>query len=208
VNNVLQKTAHELKAHAPFTLLGTLTGVAVMIVILFARVPHGISEHLFHVCHPAHVLLSAAATAGMYRLYGKGSWVATILVGYAGAIGIGTLSDCLMPFVGEYMLDLPHRHVHIGFIEDWFLVNPAAVIGIVVGMYWPKTKFSHAGHVLISTWASLFHITMALGDNFDLITILMIAPFLFLAVWIPCCTSDIIFPLVLSQEPPRCCHSH
>ena len=207
VNEFLENTVHELKAHAPFTVLGTLTGIVFMLIILFIRVPASVSDHLFHVFHPAHVLFSAAATTSMYRLYGKGSLLGTILVGYIGAIGIGTLSDCIIPYMGESMLGLPNAEMHIGFIEDWYVVNPLAAVGIAVGVYWPKTKFSHAGHVLLSTWASLFHMTMALGDDFDLATILLIAPFLFLAVWIPCCTSDIVFPLLFSKEPPRC-HSH
>ena len=38
-----------------------------------------------------------------------------------------------------------------------------------------------------------------------------IAVFLFLAVWIPCCTSDIVFPLLFapqSGQPPKCPHHH
>jgi len=206
VNRILENTAKELKEHVPFTVLGTLTGIAVMLVILYARAPSSVSQSLFRVFHPAHVLLSAAATAGMYRLYGKGSLTATILVGYVGAIGIATLSDCIMPYVGESMLGLTNRHIHIGFIEDWWVVNPLAAIGIAVGLYWPKTKFSHAGHVLLSTWASLFHMTMALGEDFSLAIILLIAPFLFLAVWIPCCTSDIVFPLLFAKQQPHHCH--
>lgn len=206
MNKILENTAKELKAHAPFTVLGTLTGIVILLLMLYASVPTSISEPLFHVFHPAHVLLSAAATTGMYRLYGKRSLLGTILVGYIGAIGVATLSDCIIPFVGEAMLDLPNPHMHIGFIEDWWVVNPLAAIGIAVGLFWPKTKFSHAGHVLLSTWASLFHITMALGEDFGLATILLIAPFLFLAVWIPCCTSDIVFPLLLAKEPPHHCH--
>jgi hypothetical protein len=37
---------------------------------------------------------------------------------------------------------------------------------------------------------------MALGSTIDVVTTILIAVFLFLAVWVPCCTSDIIFPLL------------
>jgi hypothetical protein len=153
----------------------------------------------FDVMHPAHVLLSAAVTAGLYRLYSKGSLWATLVVGYAGAIGVSTLSDCVIPYVGELLLELPHSHPHIGFIELWWLVNPLAVLGILVGWAWPKTKYPHAGHVLLSTAASLFHVTMALGDELGLVTMALIGAFLFVAVWVPCCTSDIIFPLLFAK---------
>jgi len=78
-----------------------------------------------------------------------------------------------------------------------------AAIGIAVAYLWPKTAFPHAGHVLFSTWASLFHMTMALGENVTLLALAVIPAFLFLAVWIPCCTSDIVFPLLFSHEAFR-----
>ena len=98
------------------------------------------------------------------------------------------------------MLDLPHKGVHIGFIEQPWLTNPAAFLGIVIALLRPVTKFPHSGHVLISTWASLFHITMAIGQTINLMTIVIIFMFLFLAVWLPCCLSDIIFPLLFVSE--------
>ncbi len=183
----------------PFTALGTLTGVVVMVVILKTNVPRSISEGLFWTFHPVHVFLSALVTAGMYRLYGKGGVWRTLLVGYVGAIGIATLSDSIIPYLGEWLLNMPHKDVHLGFIEKWWLVNPLAVAGIALAYVRPTTKLPHAGHVLLSTWASLFHITMAAGETPSASMGLVIGAFLFLAVWVPCCTSDIIFPLLFSR---------
>jgi hypothetical protein len=64
-----------------------------------------------------------------------------------------------------------------------------------------ETKFPHAGHVLLSTWASLFHIIMAKGQVVSLLSYAVIFLFLFLAVWLPCCLSDIVFPLGFVKEP-------
>ena len=80
-------------------------------------------------------------------------------------------------------------------------MNPLALGGIAIGYAWPHTKFPHAGHVLLSTWASLFHVTMALGTELRLIEGVLIALFLFLSVWLPCCTSDIVFPLIFAPKP-------
>ena len=146
--------------------------------------------------HPLHVLLSALVTTAMYRLHSKGGLLRIIIIGYVGSIGIATLSDSLLPFAGEWLLDLPHRGLHLGFIEKWWLVNPLAAAGIALGFVLSHTKIPHAGHVLLSTWASLFHVLMALGASIDVVSAILIAVFLFLAVWIPCCTSDIIFPLL------------
>ena len=78
-------------------------------------------------------------------------------------------------------------------------MNPIAMAGIAIAWFYPKTKFPHAGHVLLSTWASLFHMTMAMGEQVDVLTMMLITVFLFLAVWVPCCTSDIVFPLFFSK---------
>ena len=196
----LKSIAKELHSHAPFTAFGALTGIVIMAAIVVAKAPRTLSVTLFWGFHPLHVLLSALVTAAMYRRHSKGNLLATLAIGYFGSVGIATLSDCLIPYVGEWLLNLPHRGIHWGFIEKWWLVNPLAIAGIAIACYWPKTGFPHAGHVLLSTWASLFHMTMALGEAVDVFTLVLITVFLFLAVWIPCCTSDIVFPLLFSKE--------
>ncbi|MEJ2306329.1 MAG: hypothetical protein P8Y30_02080, partial [candidate division WOR-3 bacterium] len=86
------------------------------------------------------------------------------------------------------------------FIEKWWLINPLAIIGVIFAYFKPKTKFPHMGHVLLSTWASLFHIIMSLGAIVLWFQYLYIFIFLFLAVWLPCCVSDIVFPLLFAQK--------
>jgi hypothetical protein len=118
-----------------------------------------------------------------------------------GSIGIATLSDSVIPYLGEILLNMPHREIHLGFIEKWWLVNPLALFGIGIAYLRPSTKFPHFGHVLLSTWASLFHIIMALGQTLNWFTYFGIFIFLFLSVWIPCCLSDIVFPLLFVKTP-------
>jgi hypothetical protein len=193
--------ATELKAHAPFTAFGTITGVMIMAVMIQTRVPRDISVSLFWICHPIHVLLSALVTVAMYRLHSRAGALSTLVVGYLGSVGIATFSDSLIPYAGELLLNLPHSEIHLGFTEKWWLVNPLAVLGIALGSVRPVTKFPHAGHVFLSTWASLFHMTMAMdtGMGVDAVTLVLIVGFLFLAVWAPCCTSDIVFPLLFAK---------
>jgi len=197
----LKVILRELKAHAPFTALGTLTGVIVLVCIVWCQVPRSVSETLFWTLHPLHVLLSALVTTAMFRRHGGLGFWETLAIGYFGSVGIATLSDCLLPYAGEWLLALPHRGLHLGFIEKWWLVNPLAIGGVAVAaVAWPHTKLPHAGHVLLSTWASLFHITMALGTEVSLASGTLIALFLFLSVWLPCCTSDIVFPLLFAPR--------
>jgi len=192
----------ELRRHAPYTAMGTLTGIAIMLLVIELDIPKSISSTLFWTFHPLHVVLSALVTMGVYRLHAEGKPLySAVLVGYLGSVGIATLSDSIIPYAGEWLLDLPNRGIHIGFIEKWWLVNPLALLGVVAGYFYPKTTFPHFGHVLLSVWASLFHIIMALGYAITPGMLLYIALFLFLAVWIPCCTSDIVFPLLWVRKP-------
>jgi len=129
-------------------------------------------------------------------LRGKCNFWSLVIIGYVGSVGIATISDSIIPYFGETLLNMPNRGVHIGFIEKWWLVNPLALLGVAIAYFRPRTKFPHAGHVLLSTWASLFHIIMAIGGRLGWFSYIAIFFFLFLAVWIPCCVSDIVFPLL------------
>jgi hypothetical protein len=167
--------AREMKIHAPFTAFGAVTGVMILVLTIAARVPREVSAGLFWTLHPLHVLLSALVTAGMYRLHRGGLFGSTLLIGYAGSVGIATLSHSIIPYVGEILLDLPYRGVHLGLVEKWWLVNPLALLGSVLAYIRPTTKFPHAGHVLLSTWASLFHITMAMGTDWNPLLLILVS---------------------------------
>ena len=167
------------------------------------------SYKIFYTLHPIHVTLSALVTASIYELYKCGRFKikcsiwAILAVGYVGSIGIATLSDSLIPYLGERLLGLPHSRMHLGFIEEWYIVNPMALLGVAIAYFRPSTRIPHSGHVLLSTWASLFHMMMAMGGNISWPFYAIIFVFLFLAVWIPCCISDIIFPLLFVKERHR-----
>jgi len=192
----------ELKDHSPYTFFGALTGI--LVALLCHKLPARTSYTVFYVLHPIHVFLSALVTSSMYELHRNRSkksnlWI-LLLIGYVGSIGIATLSDSVIPFIAEWLLKMPKTDIHLGFIEKWWLVNPLAIAGVALAYYLPKTKFPHAGHVLLSIWASVFHILMATPGNMNFLTFLLIFIFLFLAVWLPCCLSDIVFPLLFSNE--------
>lgn len=201
------RISQELRHHIPFTIFGAVTGI--VIIIFFYKLQANIAYKVFYILHPLHVILSALVTTSIFKLHRCGrmkvkcNLLVLLAVGYVGSIGIATLSDSIIPYLGESLLNMPHRDLHIGFIEEWWLVNPAALIGIAIAYLRPATKFPHAGHVLLSTWASLFHIIMALGEgvlSWSFYT--GIFSFLFLAVWLPCCFGDIVFPLLFVKDSP------
>lgn len=201
----------ELIHHAPFTALGAAGGIIIAMVIVFSRTPREFSNTLFYTLHPLHVVMSALATTAMYRLHGKGKLWMAILIGYSGSIGIATLSDAIIPYLGGSLLGIS-MEFHVPFLETtkmpvigiatWQIVNGAAAIGIILGYLRPTTKFPHSSHVFLSTWASLFNfIAFGTTDWLGLV-LLPLFLFLFLAVWLPCCISDIVYPLIWADRKP------
>ena len=208
---MLKRIAQELRRHAPFTALGALTGIIIMVIIVFGNIPTQISQTAFYTLHPIHVVLSALVTTAMYTKYRKAKIWAVILIGWTGSIGIATMSDALIPYLGGTLLHI-EMDFHVPFIETskipvigiekWIVVNGAALLGIAIG-YWKQiTKIPHFGHVLLSTWASLFYFT-SFGTANWLPLLPFVFLFLFLAVWIPCCLSDIVYPLLFIKEQPQ-----
>lgn len=207
---MLKRIAQELRRHALFTALGALTGIIIMVIIVFGNIPTQISQTAFYTLHPIHVVLSALVTTAMYTKYRKAKIWAVVLIGWTGSIGIATMSDALIPYLGGTLL-----HIEMGFhvpfietskipvigIEKWIVVNGAALLGIAIGYWKQTTKIPHFGHVLLSTWASLFYFT-SFGTANWLPLLPFVFLFLFLAVWIPCCLSDIVYPLLFIKEQP------
>jgi hypothetical protein len=218
----LKQVLAELKAHSPFTLFGALTGIAMMLI--FKGISHEASYRLFYIFHPMHVVLSAMVTTSLFRLHEKTKgFIIVLIVGYVGAIGTATLSDSILPFFGEEIMGVAipteatvHSHgdhadehsekgLHLGFIEEWKIVNPSALLGILIGYFLPRTKLPHASHILISTWASSAHIMMNTDQPLTAIVIVVIIFILFIAVWLPCCFSDIVFPMLLVKSEGEEC---
>jgi hypothetical protein len=222
----------ELKAHAPFTIAGALVGVAFMIIFRNIDTEH--AEVMFGIFHPGHIFLSAMVTASVFTIHlKKKKFLLVLVVAYVGSIGVATLSDSIVPYIGSkiFTLSIPtHDHgqdeehteqcqgehddeLHLGFLEHWYVVHPAALIGILIGWFIPRSKCPHAAHVLLSTWASSAHILMNSNPAMTLPIIVEIFGILFIAVWLPCCISDIIFPLLFVDSDMAAnglcaCHSH
>lgn len=207
---MLKRIAQELRRHAPFTALGALTGIIIMVIIVFGNIPTQISQTAFYTLHPIHVVLSALVTTAMYTKYKKAKIWAAVLIGWTGSIGIATMSDVLVPYMGGTLLHID-MDFHVPFvetsripvigIEKWIVVNGAALLGSAIGYWKQTTKIPHFGHVLLSTWASLFYFT-SFGTANWLPLLPFVFLFLFLAVWIPCCLSDIVYPLLFIKKQP------
>lgn len=160
------------------------------------------ATHLFHLFHPAHMLFSAAATTAMFRRYDRKKGKA-VLVGIIGAVGICGVSDILIPHASLILLGRQTAW-HICILEHPDLVLPFAAIGVLMGLWAASdvlrsTLISHSLHVFTSTMASIFYLVGSLGAVAWINDIGQVFVFVVIAVMVPCCVSDIIFPLLMTK---------
>lgn len=196
--SLLKQIAYELKRHAPFTAFGALSGVILMGIMILVGLSYETPHIIFHVLHPLHIVLSALVTTAMYRRY-RGGVAMAVGIGFVGSIAICSTSDIVFPYIGGVLLGFPIT-LHVCLIEHTWLITLSALAGIAIGLLWSRTRFPHAGHVLLSTYSSLFYFT-TFGTPADWIPLLpLIFPILFIAVWVPCCVSDIVFPLLFVRK--------
>lgn len=196
----LRHIAIELRDHAPFTAFGASSGVAIAVAmdLLCAEVMVDLSWKAFHIFLSLHLLLSAIVTSAMFRRHGGGI-LSAVGVGAVGSIGICMMSDVVIPYLGGSLLGV-EMTLHIDLLEHpQFVIVPTlsgAAIGAATRLW---TKCPHAAHVMISTLASLFYLT-AFGVADWIPKLPFVFVLLFVAVWLPCCTSDIVFPLLFAKR--------
>lgn len=160
----------------------------------------------FHLFHPAHMLFSGAATAAMFMRYERRVGKA-IVIGLAGAVVVCGISDIAMPQLSLLILGTPAPW-HLCIVEHPGLVLPFAVIGVGIGIATASgtqrtTILSHSLHVLASTMASIFYMVGPLGVVAWIGRIGAVFVFIVIAVVVPCCLSDIVFPMLMSRSGRR-----
>jgi hypothetical protein len=222
-----KRLSEELKAHFPFTAFSAAAGIIIVaiITILLTSIQtlnegglnatdddqdyvegdiSAESESLFHVFHPIHVLFSASATTAMFLRYEKKPLKAA-LVGFVSAIIFCTLSDIVMPYIGGVMFGM-EMELHIDIIIHPQLIIPFVFFGIFLGLASANvftdrvsTLTSHSSHVFISTMASILFLT-SFGFTDWMDSVFIVFMIVVIAVLIPCCTSDIIFPLLFAKD--------
>lgn len=198
----------ELREHLPYSIFSVAFGMIILGLLTFGSAilgTHNISEPskgLFHIFHPIHLLFSATATTAMFWRHEK-RILKAIIIGFIGAVGICGISDIFIPYIAGFLLGVKMQ-LHVCIIEHPGLILPFVVAGVFTGLIVPNTTqkstiFSHTAHVLISSMASIFYlISFGLVDWIHVAG--MVFVFMVLAVIIPCCASDIVFPLLLTKR--------
>lgn len=196
--------------HLPYSAVGVAACVG---ILLWLDRIHWNSHPLllFHVMHPLHILLSAAVTTAIFWKYEQ-RWLKATAIGFIGSVGICLLSDIVVPYLGASLF---HTQIdfHLCVVEEPWLIYPSAAVGILGGIFWLNllergTEFFHLLHVLVSSLASLLYLI-----SFDIqlwrAHALLAFAITLVSVWVPCCLSDIVFPLALVKEGKvPCCGHH
>ena len=195
----------ELGAHLPYSIFGVVVSIVIIGILTFFTIILKAQEllpkagqELFHIFHPVHILLSAIVTTAMFWKHER-RFIKTFLIGFAGSIGICGLSDILLPYFGGILLGTPMQ-LHICILEHPHIIISFAIIGVSAGFLVPgaiekSTEFSHSIHVLISSLASILYlISFGITEWMHMIGGIFLVTIL--AVMLPCCLSDIAFPLI------------
>ncbi|MDD5292015.1 MAG: hypothetical protein PHY46_02375 [Candidatus Omnitrophica bacterium] len=198
----------ELREHLPYSIFSVVVGIIILGILTFSAEVFGSkdisgpSRELFHVFHPIHLLFSAAATTAMFWRYEK-KVLKAIIIGFIGSVGICGISDIYIPYISGSLMGVK-MHLHVCIVEHPGLIMPFVVAGLFAGLMVPDTTrkstiFSHAAHILVSSMASIFYlISFGLTEWVHLVGLVFI--YTVLAVMIPCCVSDIVFPLLLTKK--------
>lgn len=202
----------ELSEHLPYSAFGVIISLMILGILNYFAVafkaqgtlPQA-SENLFHIFHPIHMLLSATTTTAMFWKHER-KVIKAFVVGFLGAVVVCGLSDILLPFLGGTLLGVKMK-LHICILVHPQIVVPFTLVGILIGYLVPEaieksTQYSHSMHVLVSSMASvLYLITFGLTNWIHVVGAVFIITLV--AVVLPCCLSDIVFPLTFVEEIER-----
>lgn len=207
----------ELLRHLPYTSISSLIAMSAVWYFGMTQVARSTGapwtkelEWSFHVLHPLHVCLSAiTTTAALWRFRRK--FLPALLVGFGSVIPCA-LSDYFVPFIGGKILG-QQMTLHICLVEHPMLIVPFLSLGVLVGFLLEgrvsnHSFFSHGVHVFISSLAALVYLASFgfTGWMTDVNLVFPVFLVVVLAVWVPCCFSDIVVPVSAVHE--RHLHSH
>jgi len=194
---------HELKHHLPLAFLAALIGIFIAFYLKITLFNFNKLESSFEVLHILHIFASAIVSGGIFYRYKKNIFY-SLIIGISSSIFIGSLSDVFFPFFGGSIFNF-NTGFHLPFIEMPFVILSSGLIGSLIGISAGFTRLPHFVHVFVSTLASLFYL-LTFTSSITL-TFLIISFFItVIAVIVPCCFSDIIFPFLFLGEKIKHCN--
>ena len=210
-----QLVAKEFTHHLPFTIVGSLIAMAGVWWFGTQHLGNGHADDLllqarasFHLFHPLHICLSAIATTSLFWRHER-HVLRALLVGSLGTIIPCGLSDYIFPYLGGLLLHQP-MELHMCLVQHPQLFFPFLGLGIVGG-FWAEERltgshlFSHGAHVFVSSGASLLYL-ISFGFTAWMTDVRYVFPAfvtIVVAVWVPCCISDIVIPTSAVHSDPH-----
>lgn len=211
----LSVLAVEFAHHLPYTIVSSLIAMGAVWYFGATHIGRSLSQDWvaelqwsFHVLHPLHIALSAIATTAVFWRYDR-HMVKALAVGFLGTVIPCGLSDYIFPFVGARILG-QSVELHICLLEHPMLILPFLLLGIVGGFLFEErmsgsSVFSHGAHIFVSSLASLLYL-VSFGFTGWLADVHLVFPVFLvvvIAVWIPCCLSDIVIPVSAIEHHPH-----
>ena len=202
----------EFAHHLPYTIVGSLISMAAVWWFGTQRLNNGDAPALltqaresFHLFHPLHICLSAIATTSLFWRYERHA-LRAVWVGAWGTILPCGMSDYVFPYLGGRLLGQPMQW-HMCIVQEPQLFFSFLALGILGG-FWAESRlrgshlFSHGAHVFISSAASLLYLVSFGFTSWmtDVKNIFPVFAIIVLAVWVPCCISDIVIPVATAHK--------
>lgn len=163
--------------------LAAVVAVVVLLVHEVLKIPATAAETLFVLVHPLHVFLGALTVVRLLVRDGRMPGLKAAAIGYPLSIAIVTIADSLLPFLAELLLALPSRHVHVGFVEFWWIVHPMAIAGILIGLRASRVHHHRLLVLAISALPPLYDMMMAMWKPLDALAVLTVFLFVAASVW-------------------------
>ena len=202
----------EFTHHLPYTIVSTLIAMTGVWWFGTNLINEGHADQLltqsrasFHLFHPLHICLSAIATTSLFWRYER-SVTRAIWVGAWGTVIPCGLSDYFFPYVGGLLVGQPMK-LHVCIVQEPQLFFSFLGLGILGG-FWAESRlrgshlFSHGAHVFVSSAASLLYLISFGFTSWmsDVQRIFPVFAIIVIAVWIPCCISDIVIPVSTAHK--------
>jgi hypothetical protein len=211
----LRVLAVEFAHHLPYTIVSSLIAIGTVWYFGVTQLRGHLEgnwvadlEWPFHVLHPMHMCLSAIATTSVFWRHER-NLAKAMAVGLFGTVIPCGLSDYILPFAGGLLLGQT-MELHVCLFEHPLLIVPFLGLGIVGGLLFEErvagsSVFSHGAHVFVSSLASLLYLVSFGFTQWMTDTQLVFPVFLVvvIAVWMPCCISDIAIPVGAAHDHAR-----
>jgi hypothetical protein len=204
----------ELLCHAPYAILAVTICLAIVSFWSFTSTENVLGDvacksasRLFHGFHFIHLVFSATGVLVTYfRFSHNRNVLRGLVIGGITAATVCILSDAVLPYLGGCLIGAPIKF-HFCWLYELHNVLPFLLVGLLNGWILSThnngrqvhySAFSHTGHIIPSSFASLFYmISYGFVTWYSHIGLVFLV--LLFAVVVPCTLSDLVIPMLVAR---------